>query len=196
MHDRLFNHSKAHKLEDPARRIWMPIDRVLEAMDLKPGTSVADIGAGTGYFAIPLAEKVAPDGKVFAVDVQQEMLDLLQNKLKAAGSPANIELRKGEANETTLSDGCVEIAFLANVWHEIDDLPSVLRELRRILTRSGRLTILDWRADVASPPGPPQEHRIPSADVVSLLSDHGWNPGSPIMIGEFSYLILGSRPTS
>src|SRR5690242_9138828 len=133
MHDRLFDHSKAHKLEDPERRIWLPIDDVLKALDLQPGMRVADIGAGTGYFAIPISEKIGQAGQVFAVDLQPEMLALLRGKLDRKESPKNIELRKGEASRTTLDNESVDLAFLANVWHEIEDLPSVLREMRRIL---------------------------------------------------------------
>jgi predicted methyltransferase len=73
--DRLFNPREAHRLEDPERRLCMPPADVLAALNIRAGIRVADIGAGTGYFGIPIAQSVGPGGKVFAIDVQLEMLN-------------------------------------------------------------------------------------------------------------------------
>jgi ubiquinone/menaquinone biosynthesis C-methylase UbiE len=193
MPDRLFKPSRAHKLEDPTRRTWMPIADVLNSLDLKPGMRAADIGAGTGYFAIPLAQQVGPDGKVFAVDLQPEMLDLLRAKLDQADGPRNVELRQGEAGSTTLNTASVDLVFLANVWHELDDPAAALKEAYRILRAGGQLAILDWRPDMPSPPGPPQDHRVSAADVESSLVTNGWHAKPPKMVGQYSYLIVAGR---
>jgi ubiquinone/menaquinone biosynthesis C-methylase UbiE len=193
MPDRLFKPSRAHKLEDPTRRTWMPIADVLNSLDLKPGMRAADIGAGTGYFAIPLAQQVGPDGKVFAVDLQPEMLDLLRAKLDQADGPRNVELRQGEAGSTTLNTASVDLVFLANVWHELDDPAAALKEAYRILRAGGQLAILDWRPDMPSPPGPPQDHRVSAADVESSLVTNGWHANPPKMVGQYSYLIVAGR---
>src|SRR5581483_3864477 len=142
---------------------------------------------GTGYYAIPLANAVAPSGKVFAIDLQREMLDLLQAKLDGSAAPNNIELRTGDAASTGLQDSSVDLVFIANVWHEVEDHAAVLREVRRILSHGGKLAILDWRPEMPSPPGPPQEHRIPLSDVQGVLSDHKWVAQPAELIGDFSY---------
>ncbi len=81
MNERTFRASEAHKLEDPDRQKWLPVQDVLAALDLRPGMCMADIGAGTGYFTLPAARAVGPQGRVFAVDLQPEMLAKLRGNL-------------------------------------------------------------------------------------------------------------------
>jgi precorrin-6B methylase 2 len=81
MHDRVFKHTEAHKLEDPERLRWLPPAEVISHLRLLPGMKIADIGAGTGYFSIPIARAVGDGGRVPAADLQPEMLELLRQKL-------------------------------------------------------------------------------------------------------------------
>src|SRR5689334_18193385 len=99
---KLFDPASAHKLEDPERLTWMPPDEVVALLGISRGIDVADIGAGTGYFALPIAVAAAP-GRVFAVDLQPEMLKLLDQKLGAPEAPDNIQLVEGDASATTLA---------------------------------------------------------------------------------------------
>lgn len=190
-HERMFRHEHAHLLDDPDRRRWLPADIVVQRLGLGPGMAVADVGAGTGYFALPVARAVVPGGQVIAVDVQPEMLQLLQARLEP-GLP--VMLVEGEAAHTTLKDEGVDLVLLANVWHEVDDQVAVLAEAARILRPGGRVAILDWRADVQQPPGPPLEHRIPASEVRAALRANGWKVGTPEAVGHFSYMILAARP--
>ncbi|MGO8793243.1 MAG: class I SAM-dependent methyltransferase [Candidatus Sulfotelmatobacter sp.] len=152
MGERLFKPQDAHKLEDPERLIWLPPVDVIQATAVSTGANVADVGAGTGYFALPIACAVGPTGKVYAIDLQQEMLALLGKKLEQSGAPNNIELVEGSASQTTLDSKCADMVFIANVWHELDDHEAALKEAARVLRPNGRLAILDWRADKRSPP--------------------------------------------
>ncbi len=97
-HDRVFKPSEAHRLEDPERRVWLPPEEVLCRLRLHAAATVADIGAGTGYFALPLAKHVQ---RVMAVDMQPEMLQLLREKLAQPGAPNNVDLVQGAAANTT-----------------------------------------------------------------------------------------------
>lgn len=191
-HERMFPHQHAHKLEDPEREQWLPSADVVARVGARPGLAIADIGAGTGYFAVPLARAVAPTGKVFAVDRQPEMLERLRARLEASDRDV-VALVHGDAAATTLDAASIDVAFMANVWHELDDHAAALDEMARVLEPGGRLAILDWRADVAGPPGPPAEHRIASADVVALLSRRGWKLESQGEVGRFSYLLIATR---
>ncbi len=194
MGERLFKFQDAHKLEDPERLVWLPVAHVIQAIGVHAGINVADIGAGTGYFAIPLAKAVEPGGKVFAVDLQQEMLTLLGKKLERSDAPNNIELVEGSASETTLDSKCANIVFIANVWHELDDHEAALQEAARVLRPNGRLAILDWRADKNSPPGPPVDHRLAAADVIKFLKKSAWIVAPAIDIGRYSYLVAAHLP--
>jgi len=189
-HDRLFRHEHAHKLDDPGRQGWLPTADVLAHLDLRPAMVVTDVGAGTGYFALPMARAVLPGGRVFAVDMQPEMLALL--RAKTADLP--ITLIQGTAGHTGLPDASADLAFLANVWHEIDDPNAALTEIRRILRPGGRVAILDWRPDVEQPPGPPLAHRTPAGETAALLRAEGWDVAEPINIGKYSYLVMGTVP--
>lgn len=188
---RVFDPSKAHKLEDPERLKWLPPAEVLQHLALHPNMKVADIGAGTGYFAIPIARTITP-GEVFAIDLQTEMLDMLAAKLRASEAPKNISLHQGGAESLPLADASIDLVFLANIWHEFDDLDAVLRELKRVLKHGGRIAILDWRADLASPPGPPQDHRISSAEVNNFLASNGCTVTESANIGQFSHMVLAN----
>jgi len=189
MNDRVFKHSNAHRLEDPERLKWMPPAEVLSRLHLKHGQRLADVGAGTGYFSLPIAEAVGADGHIFAVDLQQEMLDLLAVKLRGDDSPTNISLHRGPASKLPLEDRSVDVAFYANVWHEFDEGEDVLREAVRVTVPNGSIAVLDWRHDKESPPGPPQDHRIAADTVVDFLKKHYCRQVSCYNVGRYSYLI-------
>ncbi len=189
MNERTFSHLQAHKLDAPERHTWLPVSEVLERLDLRAGMTVADVGAGTGYFALPLATAVGERGKVFAIDLQPEMLALLQPKLVPAGI-ANVDCRVGEATETGLAAGSCDLVLLANLWHELDHLPRVLGEVKRILRKAGRVGILDWRPGVEQPPGPPLEHRISSVLVMEDLEMAGFRVMKNDEVGLYSYLVI------
>ena len=119
--ERIFKPSEAHKLEDPARLTWLPPSEVLARLRLRPGRNVADIGAGTGYFVLPIARETAPTGTLFAVDMQPEMLGKLRENLTSPNAPQNIELIEGDAAATTLGNESCDLVLMANLWHELDD---------------------------------------------------------------------------
>ena len=191
--DRVMSVAEAHRLDKPERLQWLPPDLVLSLLPLRAGITVADVGTGTGYFAIPIARAISCDGKVFAVDLQREMLSLLANKLIATDAPSNISLVQGSADATSLDSESCDLAFLANVWHEVPDHAGALREMNRILKAGGSLAILDWRTDVEHPPGPPLEHRIHAGEVRRYLVSHDWSCDPPTPVGRYCYIVLCRR---
>lgn len=193
MTDRRFNASQAHRLDAPERLIWLPPAEVIGALAVELGETIADVGAGTGYFALPLAVATGPQGKVYAVDAQAEMLAHLRQKLSSE-SASNVELVHAEADATGLPEGCCNLVFLANVWHEFADHTAVLREARRILKAGGRLAILDWRPDVEREGGPPLDHRLSASDAVSALRSAGFERTTHANAGKYSWLVQGGVP--
>jgi ubiquinone/menaquinone biosynthesis C-methylase UbiE len=189
-HERMFHHHHAQKLDDPERAKWLPAEPIVRRL-ARPGLAVADVGTGTGYFAIPLAGAVSPGGRVFAVDLQPEMLALLRSRLPPE---LPITLVAGEATRTTLGEASVELVLLANVWHELDDRAAALAEAARVLRPGGRLAIVDWRTDVADEPGPRPDHRVAASKTVATLTDGGWTIETSEPMGSFHYLVIARRP--
>ena len=195
MSGKVFDPARIDRLETPERLAWLPPGEVADRLRLHGGMTIADIGAGSGYFSIPFARMVAPGGRVYAVDLQPKMLEFLSAKLRRPDAPANIETVEGSADRTGVPDGACDLVFLAEVWHEIDDRAAVLREVTRILRPGGRLAILDWRPDLEPPPGPPAHHRIAAADTAAELEASGWRVSSNGPVGRFSYLAIASLTT-
>jgi ubiquinone/menaquinone biosynthesis C-methylase UbiE len=185
----MFSPSQAHRLDAPERRTWLPLYEVLGSLDLRAGITVADIGAGTGYFSLPIAAEIGEHGKVYAVDVQPEMLACIQEKLSGTAI-TNIECRTGAASATGLSDGSCDLILMAYIWHELDDIPDVLAEANRILRTKGQIAVLDWRPGVQQPPGPPLEQRISQEDTAKELACAGFDVNAISGIGPFAYLIV------
>jgi ubiquinone/menaquinone biosynthesis C-methylase UbiE len=185
-----FDPSQAHRLDAPERLQWLPPAEVLKALRLQPGESIADIGAGTGYFSLPMAKEIGARGIVYAVDSQEEMLALLKKKV-AHHCAGNLHLAQAEAGSTGLADGCCDLVFMANVWHEFPDRAVVLRECLRILKRPGRVAVLDWRPDVERMAGPPLDHRIRAADAAAELRATGLKDITERNIGKYSWLVQG-----
>ena len=122
------------------------------------------------------------------------MLAKLKRKIESAATIQNVELFEGEATNTPLPPGELDLVFMANLWHELDDPEGALREANRLLLAGAHLAILDWRPDVDRPPGPPLDHRIPSITVKGFLESHGWTLERDSEVGRYSYFLLAVRP--
>lgn len=189
MNDRLFDPNNAHRLEDPERLKYMPPQLLIDILRIQENMVIVEIGAGTGYFTIPLARVVGPEGRILAVDLQPEMLHKLAAKMKPPSPLRNVILIQGSAEDTGLLDAKGDLVLLANVWHELNDSEAVLREARRLLKEDGHIAILDWRPDVERPPGPTLEHRLPGSSVKDSLKQAGWKNVVEQDFGQFSYLV-------
>jgi len=192
MNERRFNAAHAHRLDDPARRTWLPPAEVLGAVALHPGDTIADVGAGTGYFSLPMAQVLGPQGRIYAVDAQDKMHALLRQKLDEF-TLSIVELIHAEADNTGLPVSCCDLFFVANVWHEFDDHAAVLRESSRVLKVGGRIAILDWRTDVLPEHGPPLEHRLNSSHALDALRSSGFQKVAIANVGLYSWLVQGQR---
>ena len=187
--------SRAYRLDLPERTHFLPPDEVIRALGIRAGDTVADLGAGTGYFALPIACAVGSSGRVIAVDAQEEMLDHLRKKV-ASSAISVIEPVHAEADRTTLAGKACDIVFLANVWHEIADREAALAEAKRILKSEGRIAILDWRPDVEPEHGPPLAHRLTLPGTIAELVAAGFRILSQQNIGKYSWLVLGAAAGS
>lgn len=150
----------AHVFDDPARDAWQKPHDVIRALALAPDARIADLGAGTGYFAARLANML-PGGRVYAVDIEADMVRYLEARAKREGL-GNVVAVKGEPDDPRLPEK-VDLILLVDVYHHISNRPSYFRRLRASLRPGGHIAVIDFKLD--SPEGPPRSARI-APDVV------------------------------
>lgn len=129
-------------------------DELLGALHIQPGASVADIGSGTGYFTWRLAEKVGPQGKVYAVDVQQSMLDETRKTVEVH-KLTNVEYVLATDESPRLSERSIDLAFLAYAYHEFAEPQETMLAIRRALKPGGRVMILEYAKESKIAPASP-----------------------------------------
>jgi ubiquinone/menaquinone biosynthesis C-methylase UbiE len=120
--------------------------KLLTALEIKTGQTVSDLGCGNGFYTFALAEKVGPRGKVLAVDIQPEMLDLLRDRAKARNFP-NVEPVLGEVDDPHLPAGAIDLVLLVDVYHEFSHPEEMLAAMRTSLSPTGRVALVEFRAE-------------------------------------------------
>jgi len=159
----------ARSFDDPARDGWQLPGRVIEALALSPTASVADIGAGTGYFSVCIA-KAIPRGTVYASDVEPSMVDYIRKRAVADGLTNVVPVLAGA--ETPKLPNAVDVALIVDTYHHLPNRAVYFRELKKSLTAGGRVAIVDFRKD--SPDGPPPEFRFEADQIVAEMAKAGY----------------------
>ena len=159
----VMGHEAADWLERPERVAEERPDLLLQALALKPGMRVADIGAGTGYYSWRMAEKVGPTGRVYAVDVQPEMLDRLAIEMKRH-RVSNVEAVLGAADDPRLLPRTLDAVLMVDVYHEFDHPREMLAGIVRSLRDDGRVIFVEYRAEDPAVPIKPH-HKMSVAQV-------------------------------
>jgi ubiquinone/menaquinone biosynthesis C-methylase UbiE len=142
----VMGHQGAGWLERPEREKEEQPRKMLEALELKPGMVVADIGAGSGYHSFRMAEKLAPDGKVLAVDIQKEMLDIIRARMKK-DKVTNIEPVLGTEADPKLPAGGVDLILLVDVYHEFAFPFEMTEAMVKALKPGGRIAFVEFRRE-------------------------------------------------
>ena len=146
----VMGHLAAMWLERPEREREERTDLLIEALPLSENSIVADIGAGTGFFSFPIAERV-PAGKVLAVDIQQEMLDIIEAR-KTDGAPANVETVLGNEQDPNLPESSVDLILIVDAYHEFSYPYEMGSAIARALKPGGVLVLIEYRAEDRSVP--------------------------------------------
>lgn len=158
--------------DDPERDAWQMPAELVAALELEPGSTVADIGAGTGYFNPHLSAAVGPEGRVIAVDIEQSLVDWMTERAEREGT-ANVEARLGATDDPGLQPGEADVVLLVDTYHHVGDRVAYFARLREAVPPGGRLVIVDFKPGDL-PVGPPESHRIPQEKVVAELEAAGW----------------------
>lgn len=159
----------AKKFDDPKRDAWQKPHEVIQALALKPDAVVADIGAGTGYFAVRFAHML-PKGRVFGIDTEPDMVKYLAARAKKENL-GNLTTVAAEPGNPRLPEKA-DLIILVDVYHHVEKREHYFRQLQQSLKPDGRVAIIDFRMD--SPEGPPPSARIAPERVKKEMQSAGY----------------------
>lgn len=162
--------------------------RNIEQCGITSGMTIADLGAGSGFYTIEAAKALHSSGRVYAVDVQKELLARLKNSAQKQGLH-NVEVIWGDIEKlggTHIKDNSIDLVMLCNVMFQFADKKTVLNEVKRILASGGKVLLVDW-SDSFGGLGPHTGHVFSKADAEALFEMHGFSKYSEIQAGSHHY---------
>lgn len=143
---KVMGHLGAGWLERPERVQEERTDLLLSLLGLQPGDTVADIGAGTGYFSLPMARIVGPEGRILAVDIQTEMLDIIDHRVREEGL-SNVTTVLATPSDPRLPAGEVDAVLMVDAYHEFSHPFEVMSGIRESLSERGRVILVEYRGE-------------------------------------------------
>jgi ubiquinone/menaquinone biosynthesis C-methylase UbiE len=178
-------------LDDPARDAYQKPDEVVKALGLREGETVADIGAGSGYFTVRLSRAVGPTGRVYAVDVSPDMIRHLNHRIRDA-KLANVVTVLSDPDDPLLPDSSVDCFVIVDTWHHIEGHAAYLSRLERMLKPGGRIVHIDFqKRDLAI--GPPVGMKIAREDVVREMDAAGFRLAAEHTFLPYQYFLVFAR---
>ena len=160
--------------------------KYLKEKGLKKGMAFADIGCGPGFFVFPASEIVGKEGKIYALDTQQEML----NELKKRRPAENVIVLKSDETNLPVEGKAVDMALMVFVLHEVHHPVDFLKEIKRILKPTGKLIVIDWERKVEEK-GPPFEERVPKEKAGEIFAQAGFKNIEANSLNPSHYEIAG-----
>ena len=178
----------AQWLERPEREDEEAPSKAIDALDLKPGMVVADIGAGSGYYASRIAKRVGPTGRVYATDIQPGMIELLDRRIKSEGL-TNVTTILGGMDDPKLPPKSIDLAIMVDVYHELQQPQLFLQRLKDTFKPGGRLVLLEFRKE--DPKVPILEvHKMSVAEVKQELEAEGYVLDKVIDVLPWQHIIV------
>jgi ubiquinone/menaquinone biosynthesis C-methylase UbiE len=181
----------AKEFDDPSRDAWQRPQAVVETMEIRPGMTVADIGAGTGYFEPWLSRAVAESGTVLALDIEPDMIRYLKERA-AREHLANVRPGLVPMDDPKLPAGGVDRILIVDTWHHIADREAYAGKLRAGLKAGAKAFVVDFKLDAKH--GPPPHHRLAPEQVVRELAAGGLSAQIAATTLPEQYIVVGARP--
>ena len=179
-------------LESPDRTAEQKPDEVIAALALKQGETVADIGAGSGFFSFRFAPHVGNSGRVYAVDVNPDMI-LYMNRHIRDNKLTNVVTVLSAPDDPLLIDGSINRFFVCNTWHHVDNRPEYIKLMKRMLKPGGQIIVIDYRKEVL-PVGPPPEMKMAREEVLREMESGGFRLAQEHSFLPYQYfLVFGAR---
>lgn len=170
-------------------------DSIASGFGIEKGMRVSDFGCGAGYFTISMANETGPDGKVYALDVQESALDSVRAKAHANGI-GNIETIRTNleiAGSSSLVGVSQDVVLLANILFQSNKKADIIREANRVLKKDGKMIIIDWKKD-SDGFGPPENLRLGIDEIKQLAEKEGLVLERPIDAGQFHFGLIFKKP--
>jgi ubiquinone/menaquinone biosynthesis C-methylase UbiE len=164
-HARLFPPEDLGLLEGPDRDAYQRPDRIMDALQIGEGSVVADLGAGGGWFTVRLARRVGPNGRVYAEDIQQQMIDVIKRRM-VRENIGNVHTVLGTPVDPKLPPASLDAALMVDAYHEFEEPVTLLRNLARALKPTGAIGIVNYKKDGGGP-GPAMEARVDPEKVIA-----------------------------
>ena len=162
-HGRLFPPESLGVLEGPDRDAWQEPERIMDALGIADGAIVADVGAGGGWFTVRLAQRVGPNGRVYAEDIQPQMIESINRRVSREGL-TNVQTIRGTPSNPQIP-AALDAVLIVDVYREVTDPITLLRNVVPRLKPGGRVGIVDYRLDGGGP-GPPVDERVDPEAVI------------------------------
>jgi ubiquinone/menaquinone biosynthesis C-methylase UbiE len=186
-HSRQFPPDKLGELEGPDRERWQQPDTIMDALGIHEGSTVADLGAGGGWFTVRLARRVGPNGRVYAQDVQKPMIESMERRIRREGLP-NVTLVLGTSEDPNLP-APVDAMLIVGVYGELVHPVEWLKRVRKSLRPNGRIGVVDFRKDGLGP-GPDMDERVDEAEVIKDANAAGLQLLNRTTQLPFQYLLV------
>jgi len=183
----------AERFESAEREAWQMPDKVVAVMGLEPGANVADIGSGTGYFTRRFAEAVGPEGTAYAADIEPTMAEYVRRRADEDGQ-RNLVPVLASYDDPRLPNRAVDLVFICNTWHHIQDRVEYARRLAGDLAVGGRVAIVDFRAGEL-PVGPKPEHKLSAEEVVAEFRQAGFRQIASHDFLPYQYVLVFTAPS-
>ncbi len=175
-------------LEDPQRDAYQKPHEVLTALTIKPGETIADIGAGSGYFTFRLSHFVGEKGKVYAVDVSPDMILYINRRMREL-KVTNVISILADPDDPLLPDHAVNRFFFSDSWHHIENQTKYLTLMKRMLKPGGEVVMIDFhKKDL--PVGPPMEMRIAREDLIQQMARNGFRLAKEHTFLPYQYFLI------
>lgn len=193
-HTRLFRPENLGELEAPDRDEWQRPDKIMDALGVAEASVVADLGAGSGWFTIRLADRVGPNGKVFAEDIQRPMIQAIKVRVERMGLKDRVTTVLGTANDPRLPEP-VDAVLIVDAYHEMENPVLLLRNVAKSLKPKGRIGIVQHTKDGGGP-GPAMDERVDPEVVIRAAQAAGLVLRSRETFLKYQYMLVFEHPRS